>query len=363
MLAAAALMSGVSSCSNDDNAGDGGPNLQTKAASLTISIENSGTRAAGSGSGADNTVVNFTVFVIDDKGTVAWEEYVDLSGSGTNPATLDLTTAATEVYVVANGGNQTGKYTTKTALLAATETLTSQFTSRWATGNATIASTEWTDNGSGKMEASKTLALQFMAARIQVTVANNMTGYDGSTSGTTILNDVAILSANGESLLFASGSPLSLIPSGGVDLWAGLDLSSLTSWPASVTVEGILTDSYVNTGTFPNTQEFHYYVYENNAAAAADYPTVVTVVGTDADGNAVYYPVHLAAYEQFKNGSLSASVERGKSYNITITLGGDATSGNGGGGTDPLKPVASAELEVTISITDWIPVVLEKEFN
>ena len=356
MLAAAALMTGGSSCSNDDNVGDGGPEGQGKSASLTISIQNPGTRATGPGAaaGSDNVVSNFSMFVIDGNGNVGWKQHV------TNPSTIPtmtVTTDAKEVYVIANAGDKTSAYTTKAGLLAATEALDSQTGGRWATGDVVIAASDWTTSG-GVTTVNKALTLNFIAARIQVTVNNQMTGYDGSNG--TVLDNVAVLNANSTSLLFGA----SLVPSSGEVLQSGVVLSGVANWPSSVTVAtNSLVDNYNNAATFPGTQDFCYYVYENEATTAAQFPTIVTVIGTDADGNAVYFPVHLAAHENFTQGSMTTGVVRGKSYNIGIILKGDATTGNGGGGTDPTLPVTSASLDVTISINDWIPVALEKEFN
>ncbi|MCD7940394.1 MAG: fimbrial protein [Bacteroides intestinalis] len=366
MLAAVALMTGTTSCSNDDNVGEDGQSGAGERASLTITIDNPAmSRAGGTALTGDNAVKNFTVFVVDDKGDIPWKQYVDLSSGGANPATLTVSTNAKEVYVIANAGNQTGTHTAKSTLVAVTEMLSSQVGTtgaRWATGNATIANSDWKTNA-GNMEANISIDLQFIAARITVKVDNQMSNYDG-TAGT-ILKNVAVLNANTESLLFGSGTPLSLIPGNGMDLQAGLILNNIANWPTSATAAvAYLADSYDNAGSFPNnTQDFYYYVYENNATTAGKFPTIVTVVGVDADGNDVYYPVHLAPYEQWGSGSTSASVQRGKSYDITITLKGDASKGNGGGGTDPTIPVTTAELEVTIDIKDWQPVTLTKEFQ
>lgn len=364
MFAAAALMMGVTSCSNDDNVSEDGPSVAEKAASLTIAIDNPTMgRATGALATDDATVKNFTVFVVDDNDAIAWKQYVDLSASGTNPSTLAVTTSAKEVYVVANANDLSNSYTTKADLIAATKDLSSQYTHRWATGSVTIANGDWTTNATGDMVASKTIALKFIASRITVKVDNQMTGYVGTGIGTTILNNVAVLNANTESLLFGGSS---LIPSTGMDLQAGLIVSGAANWPSgSTSPVAVLVDGYENNGTFPNVQDFYYYVYENNAKVVTDFPTIVTVAGVDANGNDVYYPVHLAPYEQWGSGSGSTanSVERGKSYDITITLKGDATSGTGGGGTDPTKPVTTAELEVGISINDWVPVALTKEFQ
>lgn len=110
------------------------------------------------------------------------------------------------------------------------------------------------------------------------------------------------------------------------------------------------------------TDTYYYYVFENDATTAAHLPTIVTLLGTDDDGSPLSWPVHLAPYEQWTTGSGSvSSIERGKSYNINIKLTSDAT--NGGGGTwPPTEPVISSTVEITVSLTDWVPVTLAKEF-
>ncbi len=60
--------------------------------------------------------------------------------------------------------------------------------------------------------------------------------------------------------------------------------------------------------------------------------------------------------------SSSNGIQRGNSYNITITLSGDAKVGDGGGVHDPTVSVKNVELMATIVIDDWTPVPLGKNF-
>ena len=212
MLAAAALMTGVTSCSNDDNVGDGGPEGQGKSASLTISIKNpSGTRAIDNATtpmaSDDNTVTNLTAYVFDGNGACLASKYFSTTTNehdGFSRVKIDgITTAAAEVYVVANAGNQetlAAVGSAKTALIAKTQTLGSQFTKRWATGSVVISSTDWTASGTdGTMSAHVDATLEFMAARIVVKVVNGMTGYDASDAAKIKLDSVGVLSVISES--------------------------------------------------------------------------------------------------------------------------------------------------------------------
>lgn len=384
MLAAAALMSGVSSCSNDDNVGDGGPEGQGKSASLTISIQNpSGTRAIDNTTTPmatdDDTVTDLTAFVFDGNGACLASKYFSAT---TNPhddfrrVTIDgITTAAAEVYVVANAGDQNtlaAVGSAKADLIAKTQALGSQFTKRWATGSVVIPGTAWAPSGTnGTMSAHVDATLEFMAARIVVKVVNGMTNYDAGNAAQIKLDSVGVLSVISESLLFENASG-SLVPATKA-YWTGLDVSNFTT--TTETVNALLADKYDNTtsATSPADQTFYYYVYENDATTAAELPTIVTVQGVvedlDGDGGNVkktfYYPVHLAGYESFTSGSLSNGVERGKSYEITITITADPTEtgGNGGGTIDPLIPVQDGEILLDIRIEDWVPVTLGKTFD
>lgn len=364
MLAAAALIAGVTSCNKDDGMNAGGVPEGTQA-SLTISVTSPDmTRAGGLGSTNDNTVNNFSVFVVDDAGNIpsGWKEHV-ASGTTKN---LTVTTSAKKVYVIANAGNKTSAYTNEAQLLAAKEDLGSQFTNRWATGVVSIAASDWVTSGS-TTSVSKTITLEFIAARIELTVVNNMLHYDGSSSGTVILNSVAVLNARGQSKLFGA----SLIPSvydANKKFLIGTDISTMGNKPAAseFTLDAInLMDTYTSTGG-GDTKIYHYYVYENDAITAAALPTIVTLIGTNAATPAVpvYFPVHLAPYEDFVSGTMtSGGIKPGHSYNITMNLKGDAKDGNGGGGTDPTVPQTDASVDITIQIKDWTPVTLGKDFE
>lgn len=360
------------SCSKDNN--EAGTPEPGKQASLNISVTSPDmTRAGGFAPSTDNTVADFTVFVVDDMGNIpsGWEKHFT---SAATAGSLTVSTSAKKVYVIANAGDKTGIYTTEAALVdGAKEDLNSQFNGRWATGAVSIATGDWvTDPGTGNVTATKSLSLDFIAARIRLTVVNNMINYDGSTAGTTILSHVAVLNARGQSRLFPAASGTSLIPAAydaNKKFLAGIDMSAMGNKPAPVdfTLDAVnLKDAYSSSGG-GDTKTYYYYVYENDAVTAATLPTIVTLIGTNAENipTPVYFPVHLAPYEKFTPGSsaMTSGLKRGRTYDVTMDLRGDATEGNGGGGTDPSIPVTSASVDVSISINDWIPVTLGKQFE
>lgn len=341
----------LASCAKEGNEGAA---IKGKEATLNITLDNPTlSRAAGTAPSTDNTVTNFTAIIIDDAGNVGWETHV----TGTGLSNFAVTTKATEIYVIANAGDQTGLYTTKTALLAAIEDLGAMYTNRWATGSSTI---DW----SGGTTASETVAMQFIAARIVVKVDNKMTGYTGA-AGTVIIDDVAILNARGQSKLFGS----SLVPAYAANKTYMMGMANpspaLPSYPATgtFTVDATnLNNSYTYVSSV--TSDYYFYAYETDVITASNPATIITLIGTDAAGKTVYWPVHLSTGEDWKTGSdqMTDGIVRGKSYNVTITLTGDATGGGGGGTTDPFEPVVSAALNATLSITDWTAVNLVKEF-
>lgn len=377
MLAAAALMSGVSSCSNDDNVGD---DMITpgQSAKLSVNVVAPPMSRAHSVNVPTDAVGNFTVF-ITDKGTgdinSAWTTYSSSGASLTGNDAINVTTNAENVYIVANAGNLntitslngTGGLN---AYLADLNGTGSQTAVRWATGK-TASAISFTQTGSD-FEASTSVALTFIAARITVRVENLMT--NTSDPNALSLDNIAVLNARGESLLFpnATVGPLqgTLIPNAytaDLKFYEGLANpaapGAFANYPAAgeFTVEtgGLLSDALTDLAT----DTYYYYVFENNATASTDFPTIITLIGEDANGKALYWPVHLTANEQWSSGSTftTTGVERGNSYDITIKLTGDATNG-GGGTTDPTLPVTTASIEVSVTLTQWTPITLEKEF-
>ena len=373
----AIAVTGLVGCSKGDNP----PPDEERNAVMYVTLENpSLTRVAGAAPGTATTVTDYSVFVLDGDNNATWKTYVEVGDDPTKLTTaIEVTTAAKAVYVIANAGSDlTGRYSTKAQLESANPQagLVDQYTSRWATGFQDGAGWSFQtadSNDNDLLEEHVTLRLKLIAARIVVTVDNNMTGYDGTSSGTVRISDVAVLNARGQSRLFP-GSGTSLIPSSynpaNNKFIEGFADDSFAHYPneTDYTVEAAGVNRLNNPYTFTDADtptRSYFYVFENDAMTEDDYPTIVTLVGTSSDGTTpVYFPVHLAPYETWASNTTgyAGGIQRGNSYNITISLSGDATVGDGGGTHDPTVSVTNVELMATIVIDDWTPVPLGKNF-
>lgn len=343
------------SCSKNDGANlvvpDGRP------AKLSISIKDPMMiRATGEPSSTDNVIKTFTVWVFDAAGKLLAQE--TSANDANSIQDIDVTTSAKEAYVMANcdNANVTG-INSKAALLNFIGTLddtADQSARRWATGSDLALS--FTPTGTdGSYEGSSNIALSFIAARITVKIINNMTGYDATnTDGHLVLKKVTVLNGGHNTRLFGT----TLVPDP-MKWISGIQNDSFGFWPASnITAGSSLLVNDIAADDFTTT--YHYYVFENKATTADEFPAIVTLIG-EFDGKLTYFPVHLTPYEMFSTGSVDNGVERGHSYNITITLSTDPGIG-GGGEPDPTTPVEKAKFDVEISINDWTPVTLGKEF-
>lgn len=273
--------------------------------------------------------------------------------------------------MVANAGDLTSSITTMAQLNAYKADLNgtgsqAAATNRWATG-VTASPLSFTQSGNN-FTATTTVTLTFIAARITVTVDNQMANY--GSAGSLTLDDIVVLNARGESLLFPATGGTSLIPAtytANKKFYEGManpvsPATPFANYPAAsefTLAASLLSDALTTTST----DKYYYYVFENDALTDVTLPTIVTLTGTDANGATLYWPVHLAAYEQWANSTAftTTGIQRGHSYDIKITLTGDATNG-GGGGTDPTKPLVTASVDVSVTLTQWTPVLLEKEF-
>ena len=369
MLTAVALMTGVTSCSNDDKLDDGGVIGKGEKATLNVSVTAPDmSRAVGAAVPSD-AVGDFSVFITDQTDQIAWSTY---SSTGAGITNFSVTTSAKNVYVVANAGDLTSSITTMAQLNAYKADLNgtgsqAAATNRWATG-VTASPLSFTQTGNN-FTANTTVTLTFIAARITVTVDNQMTNYGDP--GSLALDGIVVLNARGESLLFpAAGGGTSLIPAtytANKKFYEGManpvsPATPFANYPAAsefTVAASLLSDALTATAT----DKYYYYVFENDALTDVTLPTIVTLTGTDANGDALYWPVHLAAYEQWANSTAftTTGIQRGNSYDIKITLKGDATNG-GDGGTDPTKPLVTASVDVSVTLTPWTPVLLEKEF-
>ena len=365
MAVAAIAVTGFTSCNKNDGPDPG----EERGAILNITLTNptlDGTRASGT-LPTDNTIANFTVFVFNADGSFAASQH--FTGNSDGDEQIRVTTNAREVYVIANAGDQRNNYSTKAALgTTAINLLTTQYTlensGRWATGNETLSAF----SSDPTPVATATVALTFVAARIALTVVDEMTNTDAE--GAATINSVAVLNARGQSRIFP-GTGSSLIPqstdagyTAASQYLEGLDISTFDNKPESSLYSGTTAEMLTAyNASLPDGQKYYFYVFENHAITKTTAPTIVTLVAT-AGGTTFYLPVHLAPYETFTDATtaLANGVVRGNSYDITITLTGDATTIINRGTDDPTEPLLSGLVNVTLELSNWTAVPLGKVF-
>ncbi len=377
-LALTVLAMGFASCNNDDETNGS----DAKNAVLTINVKAPDTRSMSTtapAAGDDATITGYTVFVFNDLGVL--ENRV--TGTDASMQITGITTRAKDVYVVANASNLTTAIPTtvnsKTRLEAWIGDLNgnaSQLSNRWAAGKTASALTFNASN-----EATATVTLKFISARITLKI-EPMSDYTltPTDNRSLKLKSVAVLNAGGATKMFST----SLIPTtaertaasfAGKPYYAGLDMTGMANVPTSnYDVIAALKDdiSTLDKADFTG-KYFYHYSFENAASSAALFPTIVLIEG-EYDGQAIYYPVHLASYQKFDTGTTGTigteGVVRGNSYDITIKLTGKAKFEDGGtypgetgGDDDPTDdPAEDGKINITIGINNWVPQVLVKEF-
>jgi len=346
------------SCNKEDNGIVSVPEGQD--AKLVVNVNSPASRATGLGSaaGVDNVITGYEILVFNAGG----DNVGYVSGTATTQE-VATKTSAIEVYVVANApAGLFSSSTTKSTLLAYTTDLNvatgNQRSSRWATGTVSVGNFAQI---AGEFTATASVTMDFIAARITVTIDNQMTGYNATaTDGSFVLKGVSVLNATSKSLLY--GTSLAF----GSAFYSGISMTDFSNIPATYTVQSFLRDPIIGGNPAAG---YHFYVFENAATSVSNFPTIVVIEG-EYDGKAIYFPIHLTDYEAFTGTGITGGVLRGNSYNLTFSLTGDARFSEGGGypgdtgGTeDPTIPSSSdAKCTVSLSINDWTPVTLVKEF-
>ncbi len=300
-MAAIAIV-GLAGCNKDDDGGGKTPPEVTEA-SLRIKLKNGamqGTRAVGTVTNADHTeVTNFCVFVFNDDG-YCWKGFFDVAGKtftgdgsaidtdGADPiGTLTVNTTATKVYVIANaGGDWTSAVEEEADLLPGT-TFAYTFTDKWATGFDDTFT--FVDD-----VAEVDVTCTFIPARITVKVDNQMEHY--GEANTVTIDKVAVINARAQSFMFPWPGETSLVapmPTYG----NGIAVSGFVHHPASslYVMEPVdLCDNYVYNAS--STFDSYYYVLESaGTTTPANYPTIVTLVGRQADGTSPHMRYACAA--------------------------------------------------------------------
>ena len=347
------------SCTNDEveNLGNNAPGEQ---AVLTIKLKGDGdnqaqSRAAGPATDTEDAVINnYLVFLFREGGALDCAPHYSASNAAATIA--NGTTAAKKAYVVANtGALDAGPFAgvkTEADLLAVAGSLmdntnnasTQTDSNLWMSGEANV-------NFSGTT-ANVTVALSFVAAKIQLIVKDNRTNMS---TGTIQIEDKEVV------LLFAgkSGKFFGTTKATQDHFYTG-DNSYNNPFNTNVTKSTALSDQVTTpfTDNAGNAVFNHFYTFGNDGATQ---PTILAIKSTktvNSTPSTIYYPV------QFTTDDAKQTIEPGKYYEVTVTLNGDVAAGGGGGTTDPEVPVITSAIDVTVTPANWgVSIDVDKEFN
>jgi hypothetical protein len=357
-LAVALAATTLFSCSNEDVL-----TTQNSAEEAVLTFELEGdaseTKASGTVSDTEDVVIsNYLAFVFDARGgRIGAPVYVE-PAVGVLTGSITTTTEAAKVYIVANTGVLAGGplsgVTTEASFKSAVGNLaigavsTQTKTNLWMSGlgNITFGIAEGTET-----KGTATVALNFVAAKIQVIVQDNRI-LDPTNEITVTDSEVVLLYAGAEGRFFADDKVSQ------TSFYSGD-----TSYPAfsgdPTTLKTFLSDA-VGTPFGVNTEKKvfnHFYAFGNNGATK---PTILAVKSLKKQAGetnqTIYYPIQFTAADATK------TIEPGKSYTVTLNLKADIGSG-GGGVIDPETPVLEGDVEITITSAAWTPVPVSKDFK
>lgn len=325
-------------------------------ANVTLNLkgeESAGTRATGA-TDKDTQINNYIAFFFNGQGELVTKHEVDKSAS-TGPDRFTTTTAATEVYVVANVGGLTGsgfesvvnkkqiaQVVKSLSAGGSHDTSTQTSTNVWMEGTGTVAFAEGTATGTAEVK------LSFLAAKVTVTVIDQRKG-NTENGAIYIKNDkIVLLNAGGDAKFFDT------------------DKTTQTSFfngdasypdPANSVVASFLSKTYAESGV-------HFYAFGN---ASSTQPTILAIQATRTEQNGgtstVYYPIAFSTLDAGKIDPKASTFAPGYSYEITLTLKGNVAAGGGNGTVNPEQPLVSGDVTVTIEQAKWSPATIGKEFN
>ena len=350
------------SCSNDEieNLGNNVPGEQ---AVLTIKLKGDGdnqaqSRATGPATDDDKAPIkDYLIFLFRDGGAldcpvVAGELNQQLT------TTIAATTAAKNVYVVANTGKLTEgpfkdvkteadlKKVTGNLMDDTNNTSTQKKDYLWLSGMKAV---EFTGN-----KGTAAVELRFVAAKIELIVKDKRTNKD---NGTIQIQDeaVVLLFAGKEAKFFGDATENS-----NQNAFYTGDRGYPNYFDTEVTVSTALSDGSPAFGENPDDNvNNHFYTFGNNGKVQQ---TILAIKSerTVSSGapSTIYYPLH------FTMADAGATIEPGKHYKVTVTLSGDVEAGQGGGTTDPEAPVIKSNMLVTVEAAQWLAEVnVNKDFN
>lgn len=334
-------------------------------------------RAAGTPTQTEESTINdFIIYVFKQSGDndIAPKAVTVNSAADLTVADMEISIDAKEVYVVANTASAA---TMQTALMAVTKMSELQaITGRlFADNTASGASTQTLSNlwmsGSGSItpvEAGNIKAditLSYVPARLRITSVTISNDNVPNFSTDLVLNEIVILNAGGATKLVPATGATSLIPSFTASATtpfyiSGMDMTGMSNLPTyygqNNALKLALTGSPAKIDASNN--QNYFYVFENDGALASfeGKPTVISLKATYQGTRTVYYSVLFKADADGSLGYDDEIVERGKSYDIAMTI---KKLGN----SEPTIPAIKTTVEVTITPASWQTVTIDKVYE
>jgi len=365
------------SCSKDDNSVK---SEQAKDAKILISFTSGiNTKVIGAATDlADQKINDVSIFVFQESGiNDVPRTYVASATLEDDNVVISATTAANRVYVVANIGDEAA-HTSMFSSVVNETTLLALAKDRLL-DIANIGATDVLMTGKGDVAAfsdnaaSVQINLAFPLSKIKLIVKdnryNNKTVAEVTADGhISIVDNKVILLNAGKSIKFFS-TDLGLDQAVQTTFYTGrggeAEYDPYFSNDDASTTWLTGNDGNGNTQSTNNTITHHFYTAANNGDNALT-PTILAIQSTRTTHvsgvpvtTTVYYPIQFTA-DDTPN---SETLKPGKSYEVTLTLNGDISGGDGSGVIDPMLPVVNGSINVAINVAMWIPVGIDKEFE
>lgn len=383
-VALAALL--LISCSKTESGENPGKKAGTSKLTISLKGEKSaaaagalapGSKASGTPTELEEGTINdFIVYVFKSDGSNDIEpKAVTVNDPGTDLTVVDLeiTTDATEVYVVANTASTA---TTQTALMAVTKKSELQVVTGRLFAGTTLGSTSsqlknnlWMSGRAdvnpdygGKVTASVTLS--YIAARLRITSVTISDENLTDLSTDLVLNEITVLNAGGASKLIPAKDETSLIPSFTASASepfyiAGMDMTDQSNIPGVYGQNNALklaltggNSAKIDATNNPN----YFYLFENNGIAFEGEPTIITLKATYKGTREVYYSVLFKADPDGTLGLDNQIIERGNSYDIAMTI---KKLGN----SEPSLPALKTLVDITITPATWAAKIINKVYE
>lgn len=354
----------LSACSGDELSGD----KQVGHSNLVLKIKGEKTaptsRAGTSTPSGESTINNLIVFVFKangDSDIAKPKEY----NSSTTTVNLQVSTDATEVYVVANTAGNTDvqnalKAVTKKSVLQAIVgrgflgdgTHTQNSTNLWMSGSSAI-------QPQANANATATVTLKYIPAKVRISSVT----VDKSVP--IELLEVLVYNAGGATKLVPADGATSLIPTFQASLQTPFYMGGTAmdaNWVNKPQYYGTNTAyQFTLTGTKSigtGSNEHDFYVFENDGATGTfeSQPTILTLKAKNTNDNSIVYYSILFKANTGNDGYDDEIIERGKDYNVSMII-------KKLGVEDPTIPTPQTTVEITIAPAEWQTVIMEKTYQ